>query len=65
MDDITYPAVAEATAERNELMRQACERAIKKHEAGEVIDPFYLSWARLFVANVPPLNRPLGTGEPL
>ena len=65
MHNPTYPAVAAATAERNELMRAACERAIKRHEAGEVVDPFYLSWARLFVANVPPLNRPLETGEPL
>ncbi len=65
MDDATYPAVAAATAERNELMRQACERAIKRHEAGEVVDPFHLSWARQIVACIPALNRPIGTGEPL
>ena len=62
--DPAYPAVAHAMEERNELMRAACERAIKRHEAGEVVDPFHLSWARQFVANVKPLNRPLGTGEP-
>jgi len=64
MDNPTYPAVAHAMEERNELMRAACERAIKRHEAGEVVDPFHLSWARQIVACIPALNRPLGTGEP-
>lgn len=64
MDNPTYPAVAHAMAERNELMRMAVQRAVTAADNGAPHDPVYIAWARQFVANVKPLNRPLGTGEP-
>lgn len=58
------PVIAERLAERRELMRRAAQTAIDHAEAGRTMDPHHIAWARQFVKFNPPLERPLGTGEP-
>ena len=50
-------------AERAELMRQAAVRAIERAASGQDVDPLHLQWCRDIVAGIPPLQRPLGSGE--
>jgi hypothetical protein len=57
------------TAEQRELTRLCAVRVIADHDAdhdaGRVVDPQTLAWARAFVAGVMPLGRPLGDGAPV
>lgn len=53
------------TAEQRELMRIAAQRVIRDHETGARDDPFVLAWARRIIAQIKPLGRHLGTGEPI
>lgn len=50
--------------ERDELMRQACQRALDMHARGLPVSATHLEYARKWVDEHPPLGRPLGTGEP-
>jgi NAD(P)H-hydrate repair Nnr-like enzyme with NAD(P)H-hydrate epimerase domain len=50
--------------ERDELMRQACQRAIDMDARGLPVSAAHLAFARQWVAEHPPLGRALGTGEP-
>lgn len=50
--------------QRDELMRQACQRAIDLAAQGQHVSPVHLAFARKWVAEHAPLGRPLGTGEP-
>jgi hypothetical protein len=52
------------TDEQKELVRVAAARVIADHDAGRVVDPYTLRWARHIVEHVRPLGRPVGTGEP-
>ena len=53
------------TDEQKELMRVAAARVVADHEAGRVVDPHTLRWARHVVKYIKPLGRPLGQGEPV
>lgn len=69
MADADPPADPEAIRrreERDELTRRACLSALEraKHTDPDLLDQAYLAWARDFVASHPPLERPLGTGNP-
>lgn len=44
------------TAEQRELTRLCAVRVIADHDAGRVVDPQTLAWARAFVAGVMPLE---------
>lgn len=54
-----------ATAEQDELLRQAYARAVRNADADEPHDPAYIAMARRYIAAVPPLDRALSSGEPL
>jgi len=61
------PAALRRREERDELMRRACLSALRRAENNphpELLDQDYLAWARDFVSAHPPLERPLGAGEP-
>lgn len=53
------------TDEQRELLRIAAQRVIDDHAAGRRIQSDALAWARNLVAQIKPLGRPLGTGEPV
>lgn len=54
------------TPDQIELQRLCCARIVENHERGRrMANADTLSRARAFLAAHPPLNRPLGTGEPL
>lgn len=53
------------TDEHRELMRIAAQRVVNDHALGIEVDRFRLEWARQIVRSIPPLGRPLGTGEPV
>lgn len=57
--------VARVLAERRELMRRAALAAIRRADAGDIVDADHLEWCRQFVDANPPLSGPLGTGEPV
>ena len=58
------PTWAARLAERRELIRRAAWASIERANSGQSVDPLHLQWARDFVTMNPPLDRPLGTGEP-
>lgn len=53
------------TDEQRELARRCALSVLADHEAGRVVDPQTLAWARAFVASVKPLCGPLGDGAPI
>lgn len=61
--DTLYPGNVRRIVERNELTRQCAQRIVDSADAGRLVDPYSLEWARQFVLNVKPLGRPLGAGE--
>lgn len=66
LTDAALAAVARQLGrERDELMRQACQRALDLHALGVPVSTAHLAFARRWVAEHPPLGRPLGTGEPV
>ena len=65
MNEEATPAQVRAWEEKRELLRIANARLIENHESGaRLADPLALHHARLFLKLNPPLNRPLGTGNP-
>lgn len=65
MNEEATPEQVRAWEERRELLRQANARIVENHEMGRrIADPLALHHARLFLKMNPPLNRPLGTGNP-
>lgn len=60
-----HPAAARILAEKRELMRIACATAVRNADEGHpTADPEHEVWARQLLAMNPPLQGPLGTGEP-
>lgn len=53
------------TEEQRELMRIAAQRVVSDSALGISVDRFRLAWAHQVVRSIPPLGRPLGTGEPV
>ena len=62
INDVVYPDVEARLSERRELFRIAAQTILNDRAAGRKIDPHALQWAKHWAA-VPPLGRPLGTGE--
>ncbi len=57
------PVAIRAQEERDELMRQACQRSIDMAARGLTVDPYHIAWCVDFVRAHPPLQRQLGTGD--
>jgi hypothetical protein len=53
-----------AAQERDELLRQACQRYIDQVKAGRPADPDYLANCNDVVRRIKPLQRALTDGEP-
>lgn len=62
IDGPVHPEAARRVAERNELIRRAAASVVADHDAGRVVDPETLTWARQIAATFKPLPRPLGPG---
>ncbi len=60
----TTPEQQARIDERRELMRRAALSTIDMAARGLPVDRDYLNHCREFVRLNPPLQRPLGTGEP-
>jgi hypothetical protein len=52
------------TDEQRELMRMAAQRCLDDLNLGRKLAPDVLAWAKHWAA-IPPLGRPLSTGEPV
>lgn len=52
------------TDEQRELMRIAAQNVLNDVKAGRKRDRQAVQWAERIVAQIKPLGRPLGTGEP-
>ena len=52
------------TDEQRELMRIAAQNDLNDVKAGRKRDRQAVQWAERIVAQINPLGRPLGTGEP-
>ena len=67
--EVNQDAVAQAElkrrnqAEKDELMRLAAQSALDRSQGGKTLTPEARKWAKHW-ASIPPLQGPLGTGEP-
>lgn len=61
--EIAAAALARRREEQSELMRIAAQSALDRSDGGKRLTREARAWA-LKHAATPPLNRPLGTGEP-
>lgn len=64
MIDEIAPECAAVLDERRELIRECALRVLENERIGRKPDPLAVEWARRFIANNPPLSRPLWPGEP-
>lgn len=62
-DPSPSPQAIRAFEERRELFRLAGQNALDRSRGGKDLDPEARAWAKHY-AGFPPLNRPMGTGEP-
>jgi hypothetical protein len=58
-----YPDVVKRAEEQRELMRIAAQSALDRSNGGKTLPPEARAWAEHW-ARIPPLRRPLGTGDP-